>query len=363
MLDVRLKHRFDGLHLDIAFTLSDGVTALFGPSGSGKSSTLNAIAGLFRPQEASIHHAGRTLQEGRQFVKAHRRQFGVVFQDARLFPHMSVAQNLDYGTRFARSAPVVSRDDLLALLDLIPLLDRAPATLSGGEAQRVAIGRALLSAPRLLLMDEPLASLDAPRKAEILPYLERLKHEARLPMLYVSHDMDEVARLADTLILLKDGRAVAQGPIFDVLSNPAALPLLGVREAGAILSAEILSHSSDGLSKLRLAAGDIELPGVSAPEGARIRLRILASDVILSLHPPEGLSAMNVLPVTIKSIREGVGPGAAIALDAAGDTLLSRVTARTVARLGLQQGQPCYAILKAMSVAPAAIGGNAGAPS
>ncbi len=355
-LTAHIVHRFAELNIDAAFEVPAGVTALFGRSGAGKSTIVNAIAGLFRPDQAQISLQGDILSDAQRHVAPHNRGMGYVFQDARLFPHMSVGQNLDYGTRFARRAPIASRDEVVSLLGLETLLERRPGTLSGGERQRVAIGRALLAAPRMLLMDEPLASLDAPRKADILPYIEALKARVSLPVLYVSHDMDEIARLADRLIVLRDGRIAAQGPIFDVLSDPGAIPHLGVREAGAILTATVEQHGEDGLSRLSTGAGPLNLPGVAAPEGTGLRIRILAQDVILSLGRPEGLSALNVLDVTVTSIHDGHGPGAAVVLDAGGQRLLARVTSRTVPRMGLVPGLKCYAIVKAMAVAPAAIG-------
>ena len=209
----------------------------------------------------------------------------------------------------------------------------------------------------MLLMDEPLASLDTARKEEILPYLESLRDgPLRLPILYVSHAVDEVARLADRLVLLQDGRVAAAGPLFDVMADPAAVPLLGVREAGAVIAARVEAHAPDGLSTLSLSAGTLELPGVAAPVGATVRLRVLAQDVILSRTRPEGLSSVNVLPVEVTAIHPGDGPGAAIALRAGSDRLLARVTARAVREMGLQVGTACHAILKATTVAPGSIG-------
>ena len=358
-LAVRLSHRFGAFALETAFEAEAGITALFGRSGVGKSTIIKAVAGLITPDAGRIEAAGTLLFDSATGVNlpAHQRRCATVFQDARLFPHLSVADNLDFGARYAKGMPGPARDDVIALLGLAPLLPRAPTTLSGGEAQRVALGRALLSAPRLLLMDEPLASLDEPRKQEILPYLEHLRDgPLGLPILYVSHAVDEVARLADTLVLLKDGRVAAQGPLFDVLADPAAVPLLGVREAGAVIEARVIAHAEDGLSTLAISAGELELPGVMAPPGARVRLRVLAQDVILSRSRPEGLSSVNVLPVTIDAIHPGDGPGAAIALSAGSDRLLARVTARAVRDMALETGLDCYAILKATTVAPGSIG-------
>ncbi|WP_299724504.1 molybdenum ABC transporter ATP-binding protein [uncultured Tateyamaria sp.] len=355
-LSVALSHRFDGLDLDVAFEAGPGVTALFGRSGAGKTTIVNAVAGLLRPDKAQISLDGRVFNDASTCLPPHKRRVGYVFQDARLFPHLSVAQNLDYARRFG--AQPKTRSHIIDLLGLGELLERRPATLSGGEKQRVALGRALLADPQLLLMDEPLAALDGPRKSDILPYLDRLKSETGVPILYVSHAVDEVARLADQMVLLSGGRVARSGPLFEVMADPAAIPLLGVREAGAVLQAKVVAHGADGLSTLQVAAGTLNLLGVQAPVGAQVRLRVLAQDVLLSLEMPQGLSAQNILPVTVTAMRTGDGPGAAIALDAAGDALLARVTARAVSAMGLTQGQALFAILKATSVAQNAISGE-----
>ncbi|AXI45741.1 molybdenum ABC transporter ATP-binding protein [Sulfitobacter sp. SK012] len=358
-LQLSLSHNFAGFSLDIALEAGPGITALFGRSGAGKTTVINAVAGLLRPDVGRISFDDTILLDTQNSINVppHRRRFGTVFQDARLFPHLTVAQNLDFGTRYAPKGENVPRDDIVNLLGLAPLLSRAPMTLSGGERQRVALGRALLSRPRMLLMDEPLASLDGPRKQDILPYLEQLRDgPLGLPILYVSHAVDEIARLADTLVLLQDGRVAAQGPLMQVMADPAAVPLLGVREAGAVIEAQVTAHAEDGLSTLTLSAGQLELPGVQAPIGTRVRLRVLAQDVILSLTRPEGLSSVNILPVEIEAVHPGGGPGAAIVLKAGNDRLLARVTARAVTEMQLKAGKPCYAILKATTVAPGSIG-------
>lgn len=357
-LEVQITHRFGDFTLDLGFEAGPGITALFGRSGAGKSTVINAVAGLLRPDAGHVRMAGQTLFDATTFIPPAQRQFGVVFQDARLFPHLDVTQNLTFSLPFrAKDAQGASFDEVVTLLGLKALLTRAPGTLSGGEKQRVALGRALLSHPRMLLMDEPLASLDGPRKQEILPYLERLRDgPLRLPILYVSHAVDEVARLADTLVLVQDGTLRAQGPLYKVMSDPAAVPLLGVREAGAVLEATVIAHAEDGLSTLKISAGLLELPGVQREVGARVRLRVLAQDVILSRGRPEGLSSVNVLPVTIDTVHPGDGPGAAIGLRAGRDRLLARVTARAVRDMALAPGVDCYAILKATTVAPGSIG-------
>lgn len=359
-LTLDLSHRFEDFALEIALEAGPGITALFGRSGAGKTTVINAVGGLLRPDRGRITLDGALLLDTERgiCIPAHKRRLGTVFQDARLFPHLTVAQNLSFGTRYApKGSKGPGLAEVVALLGLEDLLDRAPATLSGGQKQRVALGRALLSHPRMLLMDEPLASLDGPRKQDILPFLERLRDgPLGLPILYVSHAVDEIARLADTLVLIQQGRVQAQGPLFEVMSDPAAVPLLGVREAGAVIEADVISHDSDGISTLRISAGQIELPGVQAAIGARVRLRVLAQDVILARTRPVGLSSVNVLAVRIADIYPGDGPGAAIALRAGSDRLLARVTARAVAELGLAPGMECYAILKATTVAPGSIG-------
>lgn len=358
-MKLMLKHRFDGFTLDLSLETGAGITALFGRSGAGKSTIINAVAGLLRPDEGLLEVDGETLMDTARGIHAapHKRRFGTVFQDARLFPHLTVAQNLDFGTRYAPRGVKTPRDEVIELLGLASLLPRGPNTLSGGEKQRVALGRALLSGPRMLLMDEPLASLDGTRKQEILPYLEHLRDgPLGLPILYVSHAVDEITRLADTLILLKDGHVAAQGPLREVMADPAAVPLLGVREAGAVIEATVISHADDGLSQLSISAGTLDLPGVQAPVGARVRLRVMAQDVMLSRTRPTGLSALNILPVTVQSIRQGDGPGAAVALKAGNDTLLARVTRRAVKALELKEGEEIFAILKATTVAPSSIG-------
>ncbi|MEO1105533.1 MAG: TOBE domain-containing protein, partial [Pseudomonadota bacterium] len=233
---------------------------------------------------------------------------------------------------------------------------RQPVGLSGGEKQRVAIGRALLSEPRLLLMDEPLASLDEPRKAEILPFLERIRDEAGIPILYVSHSVPEVARLATTVVVLSQGKVVAAGPAASVMSDPDAVRLFGVRYAGAILTGHVLRHHDDGLTEVAIAAGSLLLPHLDAVPGRAVRVRIEAQDIVLARERPEGLSALNILPATVLALREGRGPGVLVQLSAGGDQLLARVTRRSAEALGLAPGVACHAIAKSVSVAPVDVG-------
>lgn len=357
-IKVAVQHRFDGFHLDVAFEAPAGVTVLFGRSGSGKTTIINAVAGLLRPDRGRISIGDVTLfdSEARLNVPAHRRRIGYVFQDARLFPHLTVRQNLLYGRWFAGRSGGVSFDRIVDLLGIGPLLARHPGALSGGEKQRVAIGRAILCNPHLLALDEPLAALDDARKAEILPYLERMRDDLNLPMLYVSHALAEVARLASTIVLVDAGRVTAVGPAADILSDPASALTLGLREAGGILTARIAAHESDGLSRLETRAGPIWLPKVDAPAGSVLRVRILAQDVMLALSRPEAISALNILPAIIRDIRQGSGPGTMVRLDLGGEMVLARVTRRSSDVLSLAPGMPVFAILKAVSVAQENVG-------
>lgn len=357
-LSVEIGHGFPGFTLDVAFEAPSGVTALFGRSGVGKTSVVHAVAGLLRPDRGRIALNGEALFDSAagRFVPPHRRRIGYVFQDGRLFPHLSVRGNLTYGRRFGGDPGGAGFDGIVWLLGLEALLDRRPGRLSGGEAQRVAIGRALLAGPRLLLMDEPLSSLDEPRRAEILPYLERLRDETRVPILYVSHTLAEVARLATTVVALRQGRVVRAGRTADVLADPAAVPALGVRDAGSVMPGRIVEHHPDGLTEIAVSAGRLLLPRVSAETGTQLRIRIAAQDVILSRDRPEGLSALNVLPATVTALHLGEGPGVAVALRAGDDALLARITRRSADALGLAPGVRCHAVMKAVAVAPEDVG-------
>lgn len=352
MLDITVQHRFAGFGLDVAFTAPAGVTALFGRSGSGKTSVINAVAGLLRPDQGRITVGDAVLLDTGRGVNLapHRRRVGYVFQDARLFPHLTVRQNLLYGARFAPGAGE-NPDRIIDLLGIGPLLARRPATLSGGEKQRVAIGRAILSNPRLLALDEPLAALDEARKAEILPYLERLRDELALPILYVSHALGEVVRLANTVVLIEAGRVTACGPTAAVLSDPAHAAGLGAGEAGALLRAEVTAHEGDGLTRLDSAAGPLFVPEVPAPVGTRLSVRILARDVMLATTRPEGLSALIILPATVRDIRPDGAAAVLVQLDAGGEAILARVTRRSAAALDLAPGKAVFAIVKSVSVA------------
>lgn len=348
--------RFD---LRVAFEAPDGITALFGQSGTGKTTVVNAVAGLLRPARGRIVMGGVTLfdSEARIDLPAHRRRLGYVFQDGRLFPHFSVRQNLTYGLRFApRGAQGPSLDEVASLLGIADLMDRRPGALSGGEKQRVAIGRALLSRPRMLLMDEPLAALDAARKEEILPYLERLRDQMVVPVLYVSHSVAEVARLATYVVVLESGRTARSGTAEQVLSDPATVRQLGLREAGAVLPATVIAHHEDGLTELAVSGGRLFLPLMDRPVGTQTRVRVLAHDVIVARDRPEGLSALNILQGEVLALRGGSGPGTIVQMECGSDRLLARITRRSAEALALAPGGRVYAVIKSVSIARTDVG-------
>jgi molybdate transport system ATP-binding protein len=352
-LSVALTHAFEGFTLDLAFSAPAGVTALFGRSGAGKTSIAHAVAGLLRPDRGRITLHDRVLldTDQRLFVPPHQRRIGYVFQESRLFPHLTVRQNLHYGRWFAKSTQ--GPDETARIVDLLGighLLNRRPAALSGGEKQRVALARAILSHPQLLVMDEPLAALDDARKAEILPYLERLRDEVRLPVLYVSHSVAEIARLATTVVLIEAGRLRLCGPATDVLSDPQAAITLGPRETGAILAARMEGRDPDGLSRLTLSGGTVWVAGITSPIGTTLRLRIMSQDVMLALERPAAISALNILPCTVLdvSIQD---TGALVRLTCGADTILARITARSATALALTKGLAVFAIIKSVAVA------------
>ncbi|UWR66539.1 molybdenum ABC transporter ATP-binding protein (plasmid) [Phaeobacter inhibens] len=360
MLDVKLTHQLGQLALDVDFSAPAGVTVLFGRSGAGKTTVVNAVAGLLQPQTGKICLGSRVVLDTEAGIDTppHRRRIGYIFQDARLFPHMSVSKNLLYGQRFkTRKRAVTTFDTVVEMLGLGALLKRHPANLSGGEKQRVAIGRALLSAPDMILADEPLAALDETRKAEILPYLERLRDEITLPILYVTHSVAEVARLATTVVVLQDGRCIRSGPADLVLADPTIMPT-GVRAAGAILQATVQQHHTDGLSELNAGGLALFLPRVPHPPGHAVRVRISAHEVILSRQRPVGLSALNILPGRVTALRSGDGPGIMISLQTSAGALLARVTRRSAVALDLAIGTECHAIVKSVSIAPEDVGGT-----
>ncbi|WP_051661033.1 molybdenum ABC transporter ATP-binding protein [Bosea sp. 117] len=352
-VDIRID-RPGGFSLRAAFAAPDvGVTALFGRSGAGKTTIIQAVAGVVRPDAGRIA-VGETVFFDRDRgidLPIEARRVGYVFQDARLFPHLSVERNLRYGERRARGVPFIAFDAVVEMLGIRHLLARRPHTLSGGERQRVAIGRALLAQPRLLLMDEPLAALDEQRKSEILPYLERLRDETRLPILYVSHSVDEVLRLSDTVVALAQGRMIAAGPVAGVMSQPSILPVVGRFDLGTIFDCTVARHDpAYELSTLRFADGELRVPLVDQPLGAPVRARIRSRDVALALARPTDVSVTNLLAGTVKSIVRMEGPYSDVELVVGGSSLHATVTAESVERLALAPGMALWAMIKAVAV-------------
>ncbi|MDI7862250.1 molybdenum ABC transporter ATP-binding protein [Rhizobiaceae bacterium n13] len=353
-LIVEARHRLGQFSLDAAFTSAGGVTALFGRSGSGKTSIVRIVAGLTRPDAGRVVLDDTVLVDTARgiFVPRHKRRFGYVFQEARLFPHLSVRRNLVYGRWFApKSGHAESFGRIVDLLGIGDLLERRPGGLSGGEKQRVAIGRALLSAPRMLLMDEPLAALDDPRKAEILPYLERLRDEMRIPIIYVSHSVAEVARIADKVIVLANGKIEAMGAAAEVLSEPALSVSFGKHDAGSVLSGTVSAlDRRHGLATIQLAGAELHLPNVSIAIGLKVRVHIPARDVMLATVRPEGLSALNILEGRMGAIVAAGDGMVSIRIDCGGNPVLARITELSRERLDLQPGKMVFAIIKTVAL-------------
>jgi molybdate transport system ATP-binding protein len=351
VITASLRETRGAFNLDARFEAPGrGVTAIFGPSGSGKTTVLRCIAGLHRAAQGHVAVCGEVWQDARSFRPVHRRPIGYVFQEASLFPHLSVRGNLLFGARAALGEPLLGEAEVVALLGLEPLLARAPLTLSGGERQRVAIGRALLSRPRLLLMDEPLSALDRAAREEILPFLEQLHERLSLPVLYVTHDMREVERLADHIILMDQGRVLAAGPLAQMQSDPA-LPLMGAREAAVSLEVEVAAYDAAyGLASLAAPGGMFLAPARNLRVGERRRLRILAGDVSLALAAPIGSTIVNILPARIVDAREGPDHQMTVVLglgtEGVGAHLLARVTRRSWDQLALAPGLVVHAQVK-----------------
>ncbi len=344
---ISIQHSFPAFTLDAAFDVpAPGVIALFGPSGCGKSTVIAAIAGLLKADAARVMLNGQDIAQ----LPAERRRIGLVFQDGRLFPHMSVAANLRYGLKRAPAGPT-RFDDVVALLGIEHLLTRKPKTLSGGERQRVAIGRALLAQPQLLLMDEPLAALDAPRKAEILPYLAQLRDAFHLPIVYVTHALEEVARLADTLVLMEEGRVIAAEPLADI-THRADLALAARDDAGAILDARIAAHDPDRmLSVLGIGGAHLLVPLLDRPLGAALRVRIPAREVILATEEPRGISIHNILHGKVRALAPDPAHRATLVEISVGRAvLLARITPDAVTRLALAPGAGVLALVKSVAV-------------
>jgi molybdate transport system ATP-binding protein len=352
-LAIRLRHAFPSTRLDIDFEApSPGVTVLFGPSGAGKSVTIAVASGLLRPDACRVEVDGQVLAdtEAGVWLPPERRRVGLVFQGSRLFPHMSVATNLRFGMRRAPAGPI-RFDEVVELLGIGALLTRRPHTLSGGERQRVAIGRALLAQPHLLLMDEPLASLDNARKAEILPYLARLKTALRLPVIYVTHALDEVSQLADSVVLIEAGRVVASGTLPEIASR-ADLPLAQRDDAGALLLCGVAEHDAcRALTRLEGGGASFWVPLLDAPLRSECRIRIPAREVILAGKTPDAISVHNIVPGTVRRIAvEAARRSALVEIGLPSGGLLARVTQDAIVRLALSPGSPVLALVKSTSI-------------
>lgn len=353
-IEVDVTRRLGASHMQVSFQAGAGVTALFGPSGAGKTSVMHMLMGLLRPERGRVALNGRVVFDSERGINVavHKRRIGCIFQESRLFPHLSVRRNLLYGQRLT---PVSERwarlDHVVAMLGIGHLLRRRPAGLSGGERQRVAIGRALLTSPSLLLMDEPLASLDAERKEEILPYIARLRDELAVPIVHVSHQFDEVKRLADELVLLQQGRVVDAGTLNDVLARMDSTTPAGRRQLGVLIDTRVVRHERDaGLTHLRCAAGDLMVPLLDRALEAPARIHIHAADVVLATERPHGLSIRNVLAATVSAIEPDTAARCVCRLDAGGIPLLAHITTLARRELGLHAGQQVFALFKSVAV-------------
>ncbi|MDR1935347.1 MAG: molybdenum ABC transporter ATP-binding protein [Candidatus Accumulibacter sp.] len=355
-MEARFQLDYPGFSLAVDLRLPEkGVTALFGPSGSGKTTLLRCIAGLERAPRGFLAVAGEVWQDEdkKHFLPTHQRPLGLVFQEASLFPHLSVRRNLEYGMKRAGHAGGEEFDAMLRLLGIGALLERDPGSLSGGERQRVAIARALLTHPRLLLMDEPLAALDLKRKQEILPYLERLHDELSIPVLYVSHAPDEAARLADHLVLIDNGRAVACGPLMETLARLDLAHAFG-EDMGVVLETVVAGHEADDLTRLEFPGGKLYISRCDKPLGSRMRCRVRASDVSLALAAHGDSSILNLLSATVIAATPLSTPGhVQVQLRLHGDgapLLLARVTERSRLALDIAPGRSVVAQIKAVAL-------------
>ena len=352
-LTVALEHQLGEFRLDVSFDCGAGVTALFGQSGAGKTTVINAIAGLVRPHKGCIALDGEPLfDSGRGIhVPARKRRFGYVFQEGRLFPHLTVRQNLVYSRLFGSRVAPEEFGHIVELLGLGDLLERRPARLSGGEKQRVAIGRALLARPRMLLLDEPLASLDAPRRDEILRYLELLRDEVEVPIVYVSHAVEEVVRLADSVVLMSAGKVVAAGEVEEIMGRPDLRTAGGIFEGGTVIDARVTEQDvQDDLATLAFDGGSLKVTNLDALIGEPVRVRIRARDVSIALDPPNRISIQNVLPGKISAIGTERGGVVDVTIGVGSVKLRSRITKRAVQQLALAPGLDVFALIKAVSL-------------
>jgi molybdate transport system ATP-binding protein len=360
MLTLSAKLQRGAFTLNAHFDLpTPGVVGLFGRSGCGKTTLINVIAGLLKAESARIVLNDQVLVDSERGIDIppERRRIGYVFQEARLFPHLSVAANLRYAESRAAPPHFVSAAEIAALLDLGALMERRTHQLSGGERQRVAIGRALLSQPNLLLLDEPLASLDASRREEVLPYLEKLRDKLSVPMVYVSHNFDEVLRLATHLVLMEDGTTLAQGNIGDMSLHPGVRAIIGPEAVGAVVEGTVLgSDSSSSLTRVQVGRGELRVPVDKPIIGAKLRVQLLARDLIVATEAPHRLSVRNILAGTVTSVTRDEGDSDLISIDIGGTSIISRVTTMATRELNLAPGSRVWALVKAVSLRAHAFG-------
>ena len=349
LLKAAFKVDYPGFNLDIDLQLpASGITVVFGPSGSGKTTLLRCLAGLEKSGKMEI--AGQVLQDENIFIPVNLRAIGMVFQESRLFPHLKVRDNLLYGYK---RTPLNSRrlhlEDIGRVLSLEKLQERSIDKLSGGEKQRVALGRALLTSPKLLLMDEPLAALDAQRKTEIIPFIRKVEKELSIPIIYVTHSMSEVLQLVDTMVILKDGKVVKYGPVGEVFSDIQLRESIGDEHSGAVLDTTVLEHDTDyGITRLDFMGQQLSVPIQGISPGQVLRVHIHSKDVSLATQPPEGLtSVLNILKTKVRKIGENVGYSVDIELDA-GRPLLATITRKSLSNLHIRPGQSIYAFIKAI---------------
>ncbi len=354
MLSVNITQAFGSFRLETQFEVEEGsITAIFGKSGAGKTSTINAIAGLTRPDVGVIQIGNTTLfdQNLRINLPIYKRQIGYVFQDDRLFPHMTVRNNLIYGTPKNRDvANSLNLTDITGLLELAPLLERRPRTLSGGEKQRVAIGRALLSNPKLLLMDEPLASIDVQHRFEILPFIQRVREKTGITIIYVTHALEEVIFIADQIILLSEGQVTAQGTVEEIMSRLDLHPMTSRFDAGAVISAIYSGYDREfDLGELSFDGGTLRIAGLNAEIGIHLRAHIRARDVSLMLDKPKDTSVLNVFKGELIEIRQEEGPQLDLLINI-GTPLIARITRKSLNDLNLDIGSKVYAMIKAVAI-------------
>ena len=354
MLSVNITKAFGSFRLETQFEVEEGsITAIFGKSGAGKTSTINAIAGLTRPDVGVIQIGNTTLfdQILRINLPIYKRQIGYVFQDDRLFPHMTVRNNLIYGTPKNRDvANSLNLTDITGLLELAPLLERRPRTLSGGEKQRVAIGRALLSNPKLLLMDEPLASIDVQHRFEILPFIQRVREKTGITIIYVTHALEEVIFIADQIILLSEGQVTAQGTVEEIMSRLDLHPMTSRFDAGAVISATYSRYDREfDLGELSFDGGTLRIAGLNAEIGILLRAHIRARDVSLMLDKPKDTSVLNVFKGELIEIRHEEGPQLDLLINI-GTPLIARITRKSLNELNLDIGSKVYAMIKAVAI-------------